>query len=40
MSRRQRYKKVNELLKDIGNLSNQITNAKDRKESPDLANTI
>ncbi|BBI93020.1 type IV secretion system protein [Serratia symbiotica] len=33
-------KKVNEALKDIGNLSNRIANAKDNKESQDLANAI
>ncbi|MBG6243166.1 MAG: type IV secretion system protein VirB5 [Candidatus Symbiopectobacterium sp. Dall1.0] len=33
-------KKVNEALKDIGNLSNRIANAKDSKESQDLANAI
>lgn len=33
-------KKVNNALKDIGNLSNRIANAKDSKESQDLANAI
>lgn len=33
-------KKVNEALKDIGNLSNRMANAKDSKESQDLANAI
>lgn len=33
-------KKVNNALKDIGKLSNRIANAKDSKESQDLANAI
>ncbi len=33
-------KKINVALKDIGHLSHRIANAKDSKESQDLANAI